>query len=163
MSPKRKGQGFTAQVTDSSGQSASKNFCVPSFYARPQITGLTPASVTLDGTQHTVTINGQNFRSNAMLQVPTFSTVPSTYLSSSTFSFGVYPSQTSFWSPFPPAGSQIGYPSASISVRVLQLYAMPSNVDVPFSVYNPTPVVTSVTGIGLSGTVRAKSTEAVSL
>jgi hypothetical protein len=152
------------QVTDSASQSASKQFCVPSFYPTPQITGFTPASVTLDGAQHTVTVNGQNFRSNAALQMPTFSTVPSTYLSSSALSFVVYPNQSGgAWSPFPPTGSQSQYPVASLSVRVLQPYAIPSNVDVPFTVYNPAPVVTSVTGVGLSGSGPCKVNQSCQL
>jgi hypothetical protein len=155
---------FTVQVTDSASQSASKQFCVPSFYPTPQITGFTPASVTLDGAQHTVTVNGQNFRSNAALQMPTFSTVPSTYLSSSALSFVVYPNQSGgAWSPFPPTGSQSQYPVASLSVRVLQPYAIPSNVDVPFTVYNPAPVVTSVTGVGLSGSGPCKVNQSCQL
>lgn len=155
---------FTVKVTDSAGQSASKNFCIPSFYPTPQITGFTPSSVTLDGAQHTVTVNGQNFRSNANLELPTFTTVPSTYGSSNTLSFVVYPNQSGgAWSPFPPTGSQSQYPVGQISARVLQPYSIPSNADVYFIVYNPAPVVSSVSGVGLSGTGPCKVNQSCKL
>ena len=53
---------FQVKVTDSAGQSTNKQFCLPASYPTPQITSLSPPSITADGQSHTITVNGSNFR-----------------------------------------------------------------------------------------------------
>jgi hypothetical protein len=136
---------FTVQVKDSTGQAVTKNFCVPAFYPQPQITGASPASVILDGAQHTITVNGSNFRSNATLSLYN-TAVPMTYGSSGAVSFGVYPGMDA-WSPNPPGGSQVQFSAGSNPLKIGQPYSLVSNQDKVFTVYNPAPAVTSVSAV----------------
>jgi hypothetical protein len=137
---------FTVQVKDSAGQAVSKNFCVPSFYAQPQVTSFTPASITLDGAQHTITLNGSNFRSNAAVQY-NYTSLPTTYVSANALSITLYPATTSGWYSFTPGGG--GFPPATLPMRVLQPYSKPSS-NTSLTVYNPVPVVTSVQAVALN-------------
>ena len=54
---------FQVRVTDSAGQAASKQLCLPAYYPTPQIAGISPSSVTADEQSHTLMITGSNFRS----------------------------------------------------------------------------------------------------
>ncbi len=85
---------FTITVTDSSGQSTSTQpLCLVSYYPQPQVTAISPQSITVDGSQHTLTVTGSNFRSDAMIGISAANIlVPTTYINSSTLSFTLYPS-----------------------------------------------------------------------
>jgi uncharacterized protein YjdB len=131
---------FQVQVKDSAGQSSIRQLCLPSYFPTPQITGLSPASVIVDGQAHVITVNGTNFRNNAFLDLASGS-VPTTFVGSTALSFSLTPA---LGGAFSPGSGVIG--EGIFPVQVLEPYAMTST-QINFTVFDPPPTVVSVTAV----------------
>ena len=81
---------FQAQVKDAAGQSSVRELCLPSYFPTPQITGMSPASVIVDGQTHIVTVNGANFKTNSFLAIGG-GAIPTTFVSSTALTFTLSP------------------------------------------------------------------------
>jgi len=137
---------FTIKVTDSAGQSATKQVCLVSYYPKPVILGYSPASVVADGQQQTVTVTviGQNFRSGAYLvPYPSGGEVPVTYLSPSALAITLNRGNNGDVCPLRPAPSGPPYCESSYTHVVLQVDSDRSDEAGGFAVYDPPPTVTS--------------------
>jgi hypothetical protein len=130
---------FQVQVTDAAGQSVSKQFCLPSYYPTPTVTGLTPPSVIVDGQSHTVTLNGSNFRSSAYLS--NGGAFPATYLSGNALTFALTPSTTAA---FGVSGGGLG--EGTHQFWVVQPYSSISNQG-SLTIYDPPPTISSVQAV----------------
>lgn len=132
---------FQLEVTDSSGQSAVRQFCLPAYYPTPHIAGLTPTGVTIDGAQHTITVNGTGFRSNAYIYDS--GTIPTTYVSAQALSFVLSPAANS---PFSAGPSGPYFDDGTTQLSIVQPYSYRSNpANLP--IYDPVPTVSSVTAV----------------
>lgn len=128
---------FQVQVTDAAGQSVSKQFCLPSYYPTPTVTGLTPLSVIVDGQSHNVTLNGSNFRSSAYLS--NGGAFPATYVSGNALTFALTPSTT--------AAFGVGGPGEGThQFWVVQPYSSINNQG-SLTIYDPPPTISSVQAV----------------
>jgi hypothetical protein len=123
---------FQVKVTDSAGQANSKQFCLTAFYPAPQITNVNPASVVVDGQSHTITVTGNNIRSNAQLY--TGSTLLATSFNGGALSFTLTPGS---------GGGVLGpLNEGSSPLRIVQPYTDGSNADQTLTIYDPVPTAT---------------------
>lgn len=134
---------FTVQVRDSTGQTATRQLCLVSYYPTPQLGATNPSAVIIDGQTHTVSVSGGNFRSGAVINVGASGTpVPTTYVNSSSLSFSLYPSTSGF--SFGPSLGDTG-PTA------LPISAVEPDSDIPQSIrlliYAPAPSLSSVSAV----------------
>jgi hypothetical protein len=112
---------FQVQVTDSAGQSANKQFCLPAYYSMPQVASVTP-SIPADGQTHVLTITGSNFRNNASVYIQGKGFVSATYVSSATLTFSITSNASNGWG------------TGSYTFWVVQPYANVSNMDKSFRI-----------------------------
>jgi len=120
---------FQVRATDSAGQSSqSAQLCLPSYYPTPQISGLTPSSVTLDGKQHAITVSGSGFRSSASVYVVGPGQVSTTFVNVGALSFT--------------APQDAG----SYQLWIVEPFAYTSN-QVTLPVYYPSPTVSTVSAV----------------
>ncbi len=128
---------FQVKVTDSAGQSNSKQFCLTAFYPAPQITGVNPAGVVVDGQSHTITVSGNNIRNDA--QVYTGPTLLATTFSGGALSFTLMPGSS---------GRALGpLNEGSSPLRIVQPFTDGSNADKTLSIYDPVPTMSSVNAV----------------
>lgn len=132
---------FQVQVKDSSGQASVHAFCLPEYYATPQISSLTPPYLTIDGQQHTVTVNGTGFRNNAYLYDG--GTISTAYLSGQALTFTLSPSTTAGFTAGP---SGPFFDDGTTQLWTVQPFSYISN-QVNLTIYDPPPVVSSVTPV----------------
>jgi hypothetical protein len=118
---------FQVQVTDAAGQSAVSQLCLPAYYPTPQITSLTPPSMTISGQQQTVTVNGTGFRSDAYVYNAQNVT---SYVNSTALEITLAPSNPLVT-------------DTTIQFWVVQPYSQISN-KVSFPIYDPPPSVSGV-------------------
>ena len=121
---------FQVQVTDSAGQSAARQLCLPAYYPTPNITSLNPPSMTLDGQTHTVTINGTGFQSGAYVYNAQNVT---TYVSSQALNISLAPTNPIVT-------------DTNLQFWIVQPYSRISN-KVSFTIYDPPPTISSVTAV----------------
>lgn len=121
---------FQVQVTDAAGQSAVRQLCLPAFYATPQITSLSPPSMTINGQQQTITINGTGFRNDAYVYNAANVT---TYVSSTALEITLAPTNPIVT-------------DTTLQFWVVQPYSQISN-KVNFTIYDPAPTVSGVTAV----------------
>jgi Big-like domain-containing protein/putative Ig domain-containing protein len=131
---------FQVLVTDVLGQSSVHQICLPSFFPDPQITGLTPASVIVDGQVHTITVNGQNFRNNAFVTI--VGATGTTFVNSTALSFTLTPSS---FGAFGLAGGGV-ISEGGTPLAVLESYTNISNSG-NLVVFDPPPTITSVSAV----------------
>lgn len=114
--------------------------------ATPSISSISPSSATVGDGNFTLTVHGQNFDQFSVIHCNGSPKAWNTYVNNTTLSANVSQSSSGYGLPL------CGLGQLSISVAQLQnngSYANPSN-SVTFSVYNPAPVINSI-----SGTCRA--------
>jgi len=111
---------FQVQVTDSAGQSANKQFCLPAYYPAPQVASVTPASIPSDGQTHVLTVSGTNFRSNSAVYIQGKGFVPTTYVNATTLTFSITTDSSN--------------PSGTYTFWIVQPYANVSNMDKSFTI-----------------------------
>jgi len=133
---------FQVQVTDSAGQSANKQLCLPSFYPTPVVTSITPPSVTVDGQSKTITVNGSGFRNGAYFVGNALGEFPATFVSSSALTFTLTPSATAAYGL---AGG--GLSEGAHQFGVLQPYSSLSNQNQSLTIYDPVPAISSVQAV----------------
>jgi N-acetylmuramoyl-L-alanine amidase len=135
---------FTVKVTDSLGQSSTRQLCLVSYYPKPVITEYSPAGVVADGQGHTITIAGQNFRSGAVLvNNPGGGHVSVSYVNANALSLALVGGNNGDVCPFRTSPDGLQYFENSYSYAVLQPYSALSNNLGGFAVYDPPPAVTS--------------------
>jgi hypothetical protein len=137
---------FTARVTDSAGQSITKNLCAVSYFPRAQITGVSPGVTIVDGSAHVITVSGSNFRGGAELKLAVngfpYMGLDATVQSPTQLTFTLYPQRNNYPFSTNAAGSNIvGF--GTWPVILVQWYSENSNFDQAFSVFAPPPVVSS--------------------
>ncbi|MBZ5525971.1 MAG: hypothetical protein LAP21_27425, partial [Acidobacteriia bacterium] len=131
---------FQVLVTDKAGQSNVRQVCLPSYFPDPQITGLTPPNVTVDGQTHVITVNGANFRNNAVVTIG--GSVSTTFVSNSAITFTLIPAIGGAFGLS--GGGLLG--EGAISLVVVQPYGHttpPANL----FIFDPAPTVTSVSAV----------------
>ncbi|MBI1788652.1 MAG: IPT/TIG domain-containing protein [Acidobacteria bacterium] len=111
-------------MTDSAGQSSSKQLCLVAYYPTPQVVSVSPSTVPFDGQPHTITVTGTNFRSNAAVYPFSFSNNPvtTTFVNSTTLTFVIVPSGTTF-------------PKSTYKLWIVQPYSDVSNMDQTLTIY----------------------------
>lgn len=132
---------FQVKVTDSSGQSAVRQLCLPAYYPTPQITSLNPPALTIDGQQHAITVNGSRFRNNAYIFDS--GNLPTTYVGGQAISFVLSPTVGGAFSAGP-SGPLFG--DTTSQLWVVQPYSNRSN-QVNFTIYDPAPTIGSATAV----------------
>jgi len=132
---------FQVQVKDSSGQASVHEFCLPAYYPTPQINSFKPPSVIVDGLNHTITVNGTNFRSNAYLFLMGGGAVTTTYVSSNALSFSLTPA---LGGAFSEGGVLVG--EGTHQLWAVEPYSYNSN-EAGFPIYDPVPTLTNVTAV----------------
>lgn len=134
---------FTARVTDSGQNSATKDLCVSALPASPHVDSVSPSFLVLDGQAHTVTVRGKNFTNTSLLFIG--GSVPTTYVDQSTL-------QTSFTylsnGRFQTAAG-VPFPASTYTLFVTTL-GTPSN-EVDFAIYNPPPTLSLVSAVQDNG------------
>jgi hypothetical protein len=134
---------FTVRVTDSAGQSVTQSLCLVSYYPKPVITGYSPAGVVADGAPHTITVLGQNFRSNARI-VLSAAIVPTSYVSGTALTFTVDRANSADSCPLRATPGGPLYCEGTRSHSVIQPDSDPSDSVGGFMVYDPPPVISGV-------------------
>jgi len=132
---------FQVKVTDAANQSSIGQFCLPAYYPTPAVTGVTPASVTVDGQNKTITVNGSNFRNGAYIYMS--GQLPTTFVSGNALSFNLAPRVGVAYGV--PGGT--GFNEGSYTLWVVQPYSDTSNQDKRFAIYDPAPTVSSVQAV----------------
>ncbi len=135
---------FQVLVTDAAGQSNSKQLCLVSYYPRPQVSSDSPASVTIDGGSHTVTLNGANFRSTSYI-VTNFGNWPATYIGPTAISFTLYSV-----APGPLCVNANGtscLDAQTLQQSVIEPYSDISLTSIGFPIYNSPPTLSSVAAV----------------
>ncbi|HEY2295160.1 MAG TPA: Ig domain-containing protein, partial [Thermoanaerobaculia bacterium] len=137
---------FQVIVTDAAGQSSAKQLCLVSYYPRPQVSSDSPPSITIDGQNHTITLNGGNFRSTSYIVTNGGATLPTTYIGPNALSFTLYPNY-----PGPLCANQNGTTcfdaGSPLAQSVIEPYSNISLSSVNLAIYNPPPTLTSVAAV----------------
>lgn len=135
---------FQVLVTDAAGQSSSKQLCLVSYYPRPQVSSDTPSSVTIDGGNHTVTLNGANFRSTSYI-VTNYGNWPVSYSGPNAISFTLYAAGSGPLCLNPNGTSCLD--AQTLQQSVIEPYSDLSATSVAFPIYNPAPTLSSVQAV----------------
>ncbi len=136
---------FTVEVTDSGGSTATQNLCLNEFYPTPQITSLSPASRVIDGNPFTLTVTGTNFLSSSQI-VFAYVPIPTNYVSSTTLTANFVSSPYGF----DPGLGGAGLGAGTYAVKI-QNPGGDQSAPANFTIYNPPPVITSVSSVGPAG------------
>jgi hypothetical protein len=130
---------FQVQVIDSAGQSSVLEFCLPAYYITPKLTSLSPPAVTVDGQNHTITVNGTGFTTGAY--VSDGAIVPTTYVSSNAVTFRLTPV---IGAAFSTGGPLLG--EGNSQFWIVQPYSYSSNTG-GISIYDPVPTISNATAV----------------
>ncbi len=138
---------FQVLVTDAIGQSNSKQLCLVSYYPRPQVSSDTPSSITIDGQNHTITLNGSNFRSTSYIIMNGAALPPTTYIGPNALSFTFYPKNGAAFCADPNGIGSACVDAGNVMQSVIEPYSNISLTSASLAVYNPPPTVTSVAAV----------------
>lgn len=134
---------FQVEVTDSAGQSANKQFCLPSYHPTPVVSSFMPAAITVNGQSQPITVNGSNFLSGAYLTGNSIGIFPVTFVTSGVLTFSLTPSTSAAYSL--PGGGLLG--EGTWAFWVVQPYSYNSNQNQSFTIYDPVPAISSVQAV----------------
>ncbi len=134
---------FQVRVTDGAGNSDTRQFCLPAYYSTPLVTSINPKVLTVDGANHTVTLSGTNFRSDAIIYLMGFP-LPTNFVDNTHLAFTLTPS----------IGGAFGIGSGgavlnegTYNFHVGENYANVSNQDQTVSIYDPVPAISTAVAI----------------
>jgi uncharacterized protein YjdB len=132
---------FQVLVTDAANQSSVLQVCLPSYFPDPQITGLAPPNVIVDGQTHTITVNGTNFKSDAVIFIDGVA-AGNTFVSAAALSFTLTPTIGVAFTTA--SGASVG--EGANPLRVVESYTNGSN-SADLVVFDPVPAITSVSAV----------------
>ena len=138
---------FSAKVTDSAGQSATREYCLVSYYPAPTITNVSPSSIVFDGQEHVIDITGTGFHESTKLQTVNggyMIMLEDEFVSPTTIRFRLYPH------PFAAVGAArdgLGMDPTTVYLRAIRDYSDWGPADHTFAIYAPPPTITSVYAI----------------
>lgn len=133
---------FQVRVTDSSGRSETSQFCLSSLYPQQQVSGVTPSTIAVDGVTHTLTVNGTNFRTDAILSV-NGARVASTYVGATALTFTISPGTEHA---FRDTGG-LNLNPGTFSLTLAQGFSEAIVVQNAFSIMDPQPSISSATAV----------------
>ena len=114
----------------------------------PVITSITPQSVTIGTGDFTLTVNGQNFDGRTRLLYSQAGSTPAspvfpTSVTSTMLTFRILQTSSGFFTAFPAPGAY----DIQVFKPVSNFYDGQRSGTSTFTVFNPAPVITSITGI----------------
>ena len=110
--------------------------------------GISPSTVVADGSTHTVTISGSNFRQNSSeVFVASGSQVTSQFVDSGDLTVTLLPSQNGLFAINTVPTGQVTLGDSSILTWIVQPAANLSNQNIAFTIADPAPTVTSVSAV----------------
>lgn len=135
---------FQVQVTDANKQTAIQQFCLGTYYPTPVVTTVTPSPITADGSVHTVTITGSNFRNNSSVYIVGGAALSTQFVDSNHLTITLLPSTNALFAINQNSGSQVWLGAGYHYVWVVQPVANVSNYSVGLTIDDPPPTITSV-------------------
>jgi hypothetical protein len=138
---------FQVKVTDANSQTATRQFCMGTYYPTPIVTGVSPSVTVADGAPHTLTITGSNFTPTSEVLVGSGTQIAGQFVDSGHITMSLMPSEYGLFAMTTASQGTATFGDNYQQTWIVQPDSNYSNRNYGFTIADPPPTVTSVSAV----------------